>query len=51
MMVSQRVATAVVFLATALAVTATGQEGQSEGQPGKDVVKEFFDGLEKASSS
>ena len=46
MIASQRVAAAVVFLAAALAVTATGQEGQSEEQPKKDVIKEFLDGLD-----
>ncbi len=42
MIASQRVAAAVMFLAAALAVTATGQERQ----PKKDVIKEFLDGLD-----
>ncbi len=46
MMVSQRVAAAVALLTAALALGATGQEGKSEEQPRKNVVKEFFDGLD-----
>ncbi len=46
MIAAQRVAAAAALLTAALAVTATGQDGQSEEQPKKNVVKEFFDGLD-----